>query len=36
MGCFASRDPQSISKLGPGVRVVTDKDRLPELLTEWA
>jgi len=35
MGCFASRDPKSISNLGPGVRVLSDKDRLPELLTEW-
>jgi threonylcarbamoyladenosine tRNA methylthiotransferase MtaB len=35
MGCFATRDPQSVARL-PGVtKVITDKTRLPEELGEF-
>ena len=33
MGCYATRDPQAVAALPGVVDVVTDKRRLPELLT---
>ncbi len=35
MGCYATRDPQAVGKLPGVVRVVTDKERLPEELAEF-
>lgn len=32
LGCFASRDPEALRRLGAQVRVVADKERLPEIL----
>ena len=34
LGCFVSRDPEALRGLGAQVRVVADKERLPEILAE--
>ncbi len=35
MGCYATRDPKTVGRLPGVVRVVTDKERLPEELREF-
>ena len=35
MGCYATRDPDAVGKLPGVVRVITDKERLPEELRDF-